>query len=269
MSALLRTILVVAMSVGAAALPLQALSEQPRIGIVIMHGKGGSPNGLVAGLASGLAEKGYLVANVEMPWSGNRNYDASASAGEQEVAAALAELRGKGAKKLFISGHSQGGAFALHLAGRQAVDGVICIAPGGNVGGKVFREKLGDSIALARKLVAEGKGSERTRLEDFEGRRGTYPIVTTPELYLTWFDPEGAMNMQRAARAASPNVPILWIVPERDYPGLKKANLPLFGVLPRNPFTRLYEPDADHVGAPSASLDEIVRWTTEVAGQGS
>jgi pimeloyl-ACP methyl ester carboxylesterase len=269
MSALFRTILVVAMSAGAVALPVQALSEQPKIGIVIMHGKGGSPSGLVANLASGLAEKGYLVANLELPWSGRRNYDASASAGEQEVEAALAALRGKGAKKLFVSGHSQGGAFALHFAGRQAVDGVICIAPGGNVGGRVFREKLGDSVALARKLVAEGKGSERTRLEDFEGRKGTYPIVTTPEAYLTWFDPDGPMNMQRAAQAADPNVPILWIVPERDYPGLRKANLPMFGLLPRNPSTRLYEPDADHVGAPSASLDEIVRWTAAVAGPGN
>lgn len=31
----------------------------------------------------------------------------------------------------------------------------------------------------------------------------------------------------------------------------------------------LYEPDASHLGAPSAARDEIVRWTIEVAGAGN
>lgn len=43
-------------------------------------------------------------------------------------------------------------------------------------------------------------------------------------------------------------------------------DLALFRVLPANPLTRLYQPDSDHLGAPSASVDEIVRWTREVAG---
>lgn len=57
----------------------------PKIGIVIMHGKGGSPSKHVSDLASNLEGKGYLVANIEMPWSGNRNYDVSVSDAENEV----------------------------------------------------------------------------------------------------------------------------------------------------------------------------------------
>src|SRR5688572_23963768 len=49
-------------------LPLAAQAQVGTIGIVIMHGKGGSPTGLVAGLARALEEGGYLVANLEMPW---------------------------------------------------------------------------------------------------------------------------------------------------------------------------------------------------------
>ncbi|MDH5512909.1 MAG: alpha/beta hydrolase, partial [Gammaproteobacteria bacterium] len=157
------------------------------------------------------------------------------------------------------------GVFALYFAGKHAVDGVICMAPGGSVGSKVFREKLGKSIERARQLVAEGKGEEKTRLEDHEGKRGTYTIVAVPAAYLTWFDPDGAMNSKRSAKAANPQVPILWLVAKRDYPGLRDTNIPLFDSLPKNPHTRLFEPDADHHGAPSASLDEIVRWTAEVA----
>ena len=172
-----------------------------------------------------------------------------------------------GTKKVFVSGHSQGGAFALHIAGRQGIDGVIAMAPGGDVGNRVFREQLGQSVSRARRLVAEGKGSEPARLEDYEGDRGKYPVTTTPAVYLTWFEPEGAMNMQRAARAANPKVPILWIVGRGERPGLRKVNIQLFSSLPDNPLTRLYEPDADHTGTPTASADEIVRWTREVASR--
>ena len=248
------------------AAPLIALAQSEPVGIVIMHGKGGSPTRLVADLARTLEGKGYLVANLEMPWSGNRNYDMPVTKGEEEVVAALEALRGKGAKKVFVAGHSQGGAFALHLAGKLNVDGVICISPGGNVGTRFYQQQLGDAPARARQLIAEGKGAEPARLADFEGSKGTYPVVSPPAAYITWFDPDGAMNMDRAAQAAKPQTPILWMTARNDYPVLRKTNPALFRALPPNPLTRQYEPDSDHRGAPTASADEIVRWTREVAG---
>lgn len=247
------------------AAPLSVMAQAEPIGIVIMHGKGGSPARHVADLARTLEGKGYVVANIEMPWSGKRNYDVPVSRAEEEIEAAAAGMRDKGAKKVFVSGHSQGGAFALHIAGKLSVDGVIAIAPGGNVANRVFRENLGESVARARQLVADGKGNEPAPLEDYEGARGTYPVLAIPAAYVTWFEAEGAMNMDRAARAANPRVPILWIVPKRERPGLLKTNLPMYSALPANPLTRLYEPNADHLGAPSASADEIARWTREVA----
>jgi pimeloyl-ACP methyl ester carboxylesterase len=245
--------------------PVSAFAQGDSIGIVIMHGKGGSPTGLVARLARTLEGKSYSVAVPEMPWSGDRNYDVPVSEAEKQVEGAVAGLRGKGATKVFVAGHSQGGAFALHLAGKLNVDGIICIAPGGNVAARVYREQLGGSVARARQLVADGKGAEPAKLDDYEGDRGTYPITAIPAAYVTWFDPDGAMNMDRAARAANPQTPVLWMVAKNDYPGLRKTNIPLFRVLPSNPLTRQYEPDSDHRGAPTASADEIIRWTKEVA----
>ena len=244
-----------------------AHAQSGPIGIVIMHGKGGGPQFLVADLARKLEAEGYLVANLEMPWSGKRNYDGPVAKGEEEVEAALAGLRGKGATKVFVAGHSQGGAFALHLAGKIAADGIVCIAPGGNVGNRFFSDNLGDALARARQLVADGKGAEPARLADYENARGTYAITSIPAAYVTWFDPNGAMNMDRAARAVNPRMPMLWIVPKRDYPGLIKSNLPMFRVLPAEN-KKLYEPDSDHRAAPTASADEIMRWTKEVAARG-
>ena len=239
------------------------------IGVVIMHGKGGSPARHVSSLASSLEQKGYLVANLEMPWSANREYNAGVDVAENEIDAALDSLRAKGANKVFVAGHSQGGLFAIHYGGKHPVDGVIAIAPGGNVANPIYRRELGQSVEQARKLVAEGKGNEKTRFSDYEGSKGTYTVTATPAAYLSWFDSEGAMNQVKASRAMKPQVPVLFIAPKNDYPGLLKVKQAMFDALPRNPLTRMYEPDSSHLDAPFASRDEIVRWTTEVADTSS
>jgi pimeloyl-ACP methyl ester carboxylesterase len=243
-----------------------AQAPSPAIGMVIMHGKGGSPARLVSGLASALEQKSYLVANLEMPWSANREYDVGVDIAEKEVDAALGSLRAKGANKVFVAGHSQGALFAIYYGGKHPVDGVIAIAPGGNVANNIFRGELGSYVEQARKLVADGKGNEKTRFGDYEGSKGPYTVTATPAAYLSWFDPEGAMNQVKSSRAMNPRVPVLFIAPTNDYPGLVKIKQQMFGALPRNPLTRMYEPDSSHRDAPFASRDEIVRWTAEVAG---
>ena len=235
------------------------------LGVVIMHGKGGSPARHVSNLASSLEQKGYLVANLEMPWSAHREYNAGVDAAEKEVDAALDALRAKGATRVFVAGHSQGGLFAIHYGATHPVDGIIAIAPGGNVANPIFRKEVGPSVERARKLVADGKGDEKTRFSDYEGSKGTLSVTATPAAYLSWFDPEGAMNQVKASKAMNPQVPVLFVAPKSDYPGLLKVKQMMFDALPRNPLTRMYEPDSSHLDAPSASRDEIVRWTAEVA----
>ncbi len=236
-----------------------------KIGIVLMHGKGGSPGKHLSELASSLEAQGFLVANLEMPWSGRRSYDVDVRTAEEEIESALKTLRAKGAQKVFVAGHSQGGLFALNFGGKHVVDGIIAIAPGGNVNNQTFREKVGEHVEFARKLIAEGKGNEKTQLADYEGSKGIFSISTTPNTYLIWFDPDGAMNETRAIQSMNPGIPVLFIAPKDDYPGLLKIKQQMFGALPKNPQTRLYEPTSGHMNAPSASIKEIVEWTTSLA----
>lgn len=245
----------------------QTATAQSRIGIVVLHGKGGMPGGYVGELASSLERKGYIVANVEMPWSKQRDYDVGIAAADQQLDSALDKLRTAGAGKVFVAGHSQGGLFALHYGNKHDFDGLIAIAPGGSSGSRVYKEKLGDTVELARKLVAEGKGNEKTRLADYEGARGAYPIMTTPAIYLEWFEPEGAMNEWNAITNLNPKIPVLFIAPKNDYPTLQKIKQSMFDGLPKHPLTTLYEPEANHAGAPSASIAEIARWTRDVSGE--
>ena len=257
-----------AVLLGAWVLALGAAAAEPKIGVVVMHGKGSGPAQFVSELAAGLEERGFLVANLEMPWSARRNYDADVAAGEKQVDDALQALRAKGAAKVFVAGHSQGGLFALHLGRRLRMDGVVAIAPGGNVGAALYQQKIGASLAEAKKYVAEGKGAEPQRLLDFEGSRGVYPVGAVPSAYVTWFDPDGAMNEFRALEALPPTLPVLLVAPKRDYPGLRALKDRVFQGLPRTPYTRLYEPDADHLHSPAASVDEIARWAAQVANAG-
>lgn len=242
-----------------------AENSNSKMGVVIMHGKGGSPTKFVADLASVLEKKGYLVANLEMPWSGKRNYDVSVSAADKEVETALNKLREQGAKKVFLAGHSQGGLFAFHYVNDHVVDGVIAMAPGGNVANKTFMDKLGESVEKSRKMIAEGKGNETTSFGDYEGSKGVSSFVTTPSIYLGWFAPEGAMNERDAIRLINPAIPVLYIAPTKDYPGLLKSKQEMVSSLPVNPRTKVYEPNSSHLDTPSASIDEIVAWTTAIA----
>jgi hypothetical protein len=76
------------------------------------------------------------------------------------------------------------------------------------------------------------------------------------------------MNQSRIMPAVRPQTPVLYIVPQNDYAGLRNVKQRMFDALPANRLTRLYEPDANHIGAPSAAREEIVRWIVQVAGAG-
>ena len=244
---------------------LVAQAEDSKIGVVVMHGKGGTPTKFVSGLASSLEHSGFLVANLEMPWSGRRDYDVDISSAEQEVSTAIAVLQKNGARKVFLAGHSLGGLFAFYFGGKHHVDGIIAIAPGGDTSNTALREKIADSIERAHSLVNDGKGREKTRFSDYENSKGLYNIFTTPVAYLSWFDPDGAMNETQEIKSISPETPVLFIGPTNDYPFLIRTKASMFGLLAKNPLTKLYEPDSNHLGAPSASITEIQTWINAVS----
>jgi len=244
-----------------------ANAQSPKTGVVIMHGKGGLPDGSVLYLAEFLQSRGDLVANLEMPWSSRRDYDVDSAAALKQVADALDELRAKGATKVFVAGHSQGGGFALYVGGRLSVDGVIAIAPGGNVATPIFRQTVRESLERAEQLVAAGKGAQRERFVDYEGSRGVTPLITNAAAYASWFDPNGAMNQVKSEKSLPSSVPVLYVAPTDDYPGLVKAKRAMFDALPKNPLTKLYEPDSNHMRAPIAAREEIARWIGEVASR--
>jgi pimeloyl-ACP methyl ester carboxylesterase len=83
------------------------------------------------------------------------------SGGVDEITQALDGMRAKGAHSVFLAGHSQGGLFAPHYAGLHRVEGVLAIAPGGQVDASVFVTNLSSHVARAKQMVDEGRGNDK------------------------------------------------------------------------------------------------------------
>lgn len=234
--------------------------EAAQIGVVLMHGKGGQPTGLIAALSAYLQEQGFGVRNLEMPWSGRRQYDASPAHAQQQVLDAFAELRQKGAVRQVLAGHSQGAIFALHLAASVPLDALVAIAPGGNTGTALYAQKIGAHLQVARTLVAAGRGDETGDFADYEGSKGMMALRTRAAHYAAWFDPQGVMHQERALRAVPSAVPVLYLGPTGDYPVLVRANPNLFALLPHHPASTLEFPEASHASVPTAARERIAAW---------
>lgn len=239
-----------------------ALAQKPTdAGVVLLHGLGGSARSMEP-LARALRAKGYAVSSPDMAWSAERLHDTPVAAAEQKVLAELQALRAMGARKVFLAGFSKGGLFAAYMATRTRLDGLAAIAPNGGSNNALHAR----GMAQARALIADGRGEERVMLEQYwPSADRTYPVISVPSAYVSWFDPDGPMNAVRIYGDQPPGMPVLLVVPTRDFENLRKAKNVIFGALPPHPLRQLYEPQSTHGGAVEASAAEVVRWIERVA----
>ena len=156
-------------------------------------------------------------------------------------------------------GHSFGGTFALYYAGLNTVNGVIAIAPGG-VDSDFYQSKIANSLAHARQLIAEGRGDQKEDFTNYENSRGDYTTLTPSKAYVSWYSKDGVMNATNAFKQVRPAIPVLYIVPSNDYLFLRRAKAERWALLPSNSKNELYEPIASHLEAPTASINEIIKW---------
>jgi pimeloyl-ACP methyl ester carboxylesterase len=238
-----------------------ALAES-KIGVVLMHGKWGNP-GTVISFADQMESSGYLVENIEMPWSGRRSYDAGADAFLGEIDAAVQRLKSKGASKIVVAGHSLGAAGGLHYVGRKQADGFIAIAPGHSPEGGKLRDMFADSVAKARDMVARGAGEEKGWFDDFNTGNRTKQVSMTAQVYLDFFAPDGPMNFTGNAAKILPGTNVLWVVPTQEESGLKGLSARALPLIPASVKVQKIEVEADHMGAPDRSAEPALAWIRE------
>jgi pimeloyl-ACP methyl ester carboxylesterase len=228
------------------------------LGVVLIHGKGGTPTTMIEGLRETLKRNGVLVEAPEMPWSARRIYDATYDDAMAEIDAAADRLKKAGATRIAVIGHSLGANAAIgYAARRDNLHAVVALAPGHLPEAWPLRATTSGAIARARKLITEGKGDVRMTFPDM-AQGIPFSVQATPKVYLSWFDPEGPAVMPKNA-AAMANVPFLWIAGVADPIALRGKHY-AFGRAPNNPKSKYVVTASMHLTTPYQSRSQIVDW---------
>ncbi|HEY2532595.1 MAG TPA: alpha/beta hydrolase [Xanthobacteraceae bacterium] len=239
---------------------LDAAAWAQTIGIVLMHGKTGSPNTVIDGLATALQGAGYLAETPEMCWSRRRIYDRPFLDCLTEIDSAIARLKSRGAGRFVVAGMSQGGDAALAYGARRAnLAGIIALAPAAAPERQVGVPEIAQSVAQARALVAVGRGNEIASFAD-PNVVGTFPVRTTATIYLSYLDPQGPANMIESVTKL--RAPLLWVAGSVD-PSQTAANAE-FAQAPANPLNRFVVVASGHLGTPNAARDAVLAWLSEL-----
>lgn len=228
------------------------------VGLVVLHGKLGSPKGLVSDLTAGLKASGFLVVAPEMPWSSARRFDKDYVSSLLEIDDAVRGLRTRGAVKVVLVGHSLGANAALgYAAGPAGADALVCIAAGHQPERDRNRQRFASDVAKAKEMVAAGRGQEVARFADVN--TGVTLLLEVPAfIYLSYNDPEGSSVMPKNAAAIRAPLPLLWIVGSAD--PITRGPEYAFDLVPKHPLSRYEVVVSDHKGAPSAAVGLVVRW---------
>ncbi|MBT9612000.1 MAG: alpha/beta hydrolase [Burkholderiales bacterium] len=236
-----------------------AVAAEPKIGVVVMHGKWGNP-GQLSGFANSMEASGYLTANIEMPWSGRRAYDTGADGFVVEIDAAILALKDKGATKIVLIGHSLGAAGGLHYVTRKPADGFIAIAPGHAPEGERLATMFAASVAKAKAMVAKGEGDEKSGFDDFNTGNRTKQIRMAAKVYLDFFDPNGPMNFTANVTKVLPGTHVLWVTPTGEEAGLKGLTVRAAASMPATVKFKKVEIEAEHMNAPERSVEVVLAW---------
>ena len=224
------------------------------IGIVLLHGKTGSPDTVINQLAIALQGAGYLVDTPEMCWSRRRIYDRAFLDCLTEIDSAIGRLKGRGAGRIVVAGMSQGGDAALAYGARRAnLAGIIALAPAAAPERQVGLGDIAQNVAQARALVAAGRGDETASFVD-RNASGPFSVRTTATIYLSYLDPLGPANMLDSVRKL--HAPLLWVAGSAD-PSQTGANAE-FNQAPANPLNRFVMVASAHLGTPNAAREAVL-----------
>jgi len=239
--------------------PVRAAPSE--VGVVLMHGKWGSPQGMLP-LARDLESQGYLVSNAEMAWSGRRLYDVDYPAALKEVEAQVKQLRAKGAKRVVVAGQSMGANAAVAYASSGFdLDGLVVMAPGHFPEGRMG-SRLRPSLDRARSMVAANQGAGSESFDDVnQGRQRSIRIAAG--IYVSYFDPDGLGAITKNIKKLSKPVPVLLVIGTQD--GFYPESKAMFDSAPAHAGSRYVTLEVDHFQMPKVVKDELLKWLDSLA----
>ena len=249
-------------------------SASDEIGVVLLHG-GKKATKWVAPLVKQLKKSKIQVVNPEMPWSENRNWDASLSDSMTEIDSAVASLKNDGVTKIFVGGHSIGASVAINYAvNKNDIAGVLLIAPAHTNEMEGFQEQLAANVAHAKQMIADGKGDE---ILTYPGKpcndvakanpkvkQLNWSVSTSSAIYLSYFDPDVKDAMPENLQKMNGNTAVLWIAGKGDS-WTKSNGEQIFTMAPQNPNNKYIVVKGGHLQTPEKGKKQIASWLTETA----
>jgi pimeloyl-ACP methyl ester carboxylesterase len=208
-----------------------------------------------------LTAAGYTLERPEMCWSERRIYDLAYLDCLRDVDTAVARLRSAGASGVVVAGQSLGGNVALaYGARREGLLGVIAMAPAPPMEFVSRRADIGDSVAKAKQLMAQGQGDLRTEFKDINVGQ-SFDVSTTPNIYLSFLSPESPGVMPD--NASKQKAPLLIVSGQFDQ--TQRSVGYVFARAPSHPLNWHVILHTTHRGTPAAAQNTILAWLKLVA----
>jgi esterase/lipase len=239
---------------------LAGTANAETIGIVMLHGKHGTPAQLQQ-LDEAVTTAGFVVERPEMCWSRDRIYDRAYLDCFADADAAVARLKQRGATAIVILGMSLGGNGALgYGAHRSGLKAVIALAPASEPDRLRQRPNVAQSVAQAQALIAAGKGDERQSFIDINNG-SEFTVTTTPVIFLSFLGKDSPANMP--ANAAHLTAPLLMVSGSAD--NSQRDADGIFARAPRDPRNKHVMVQSDHIGTPAAATAAVLAWLKSLA----
>ena len=247
-------------------------SASDEIGVVLLHG-GKKATKWVAPLVKQLKKSKIQVVNPEMPWSENRNWDASLSDSMTEIDSAVASLKNDGVTKIFVGGHSIGASVAINYAvNKNDIAGVLLIAPAHTNEMEGFQEQLAANVAHAKQMIADGKGDEvlayagkpcnDVAKANPKVKQLNWSVSTSSAIYLSYFDPDVKDAMPENLQKMNGNTAVLWIAGKEDS-WTKSNGEQIYSSAPNNSNNKYIIVKGGHLQTPDMGKKQIVSWLME------
>lgn len=236
-------------------------APQDRIAVLLLHGKnpGSANDPNFQRLKSKLDEEGMITLMPDMPWSARRYIDGDWDKAMAEIDSHVESLRGKGATKIVIAGHSMGCPAAMGYAAKKGnVDALALLAPGHIPVFYAGASPTRESIEEAWRLVAAGQGDIRRDFNDNNQGRAQQ-VRTTAKAYLSYFDPASEAEMSVTAPKIPQQTAVLWVVGDGDAIA-NRGRAYVFDKLQPNPKSQYLQVNANHLTTPMVARDAVAAW---------
>jgi pimeloyl-ACP methyl ester carboxylesterase len=243
--------------------PVSAGAQAP-LGIIMVHGKQGTAIGNqgMAIIASNLQSAGHKVIQPTLPWGRGswETIDITAEGALDLLDGYANRLRGQGAGRIVMIGHSLGAAVGLaHAVERGPLGGLVMLAPGHSPAALYqSNDRIRRDVDRARLLVEQGKGNEV--IAGGDANQGNLLAMTVrAAVYYSWQNPNGLASMPSEAPRLPATTPLLMVVGDKDRIALY-ARGQLYQPAARNPYSQYVTNGANHIDTPMAAAKVVTDW---------